>query len=103
MIEKAHETSCFSKACERARTSRQRTTIAACTPHAARRTCMNAAEALPPGDAFPAPHKADCAKLRKNNGRFADLQASHPNRFADPSTHVDASIAGVKKTVRCGC
>jgi hypothetical protein len=61
---------------------------------------MNAAEALPPGDAFPAPHKADCAKLRKNNGRFADLQASHPNRFADPSTHVDASIAGVKKTVR---
>lgn len=54
---------------------------------------MQTVGALPPGNAFPAPHKPECAKLRKKNDRFADLPGSSPNRFADLSTDNDASIA----------
>jgi hypothetical protein len=54
---------------------------------------MQTVGALPPGNAFPAPHKPECAKLRKNKDRFARLPGSNPNRFADLPADDDASIA----------
>jgi hypothetical protein len=53
---------------------------------------MQTVGALPPGNAFPAPHKPECAKLRKTKDRFTCLPGSNPNRFADLSTDDDAPI-----------
>jgi hypothetical protein len=82
--------------CKHAGVHARRRRCTPCTTHAPRtahRRCTKTVGALPPGDAFPAPHKPECAKLRKNNDRFAYLPGSNPNRFADLPTDDDASIA----------